>query len=322
MNFILSVCIFVASAALLYVCGSKVVDRMVRLSRAFRVREFVLAFFVMAAAASLPNLFVGITSALDGIPELSLGDIFGNNIIALTIGASLAVLFSPKKEIDAKGKTVETTAAFTFVCAILPMVLFLDGNLSRADGLILMIFFVFYARWLMSRHERFSKTLAHDNGHHKGIASHLTEMLKDVFFITINIGFMMLASFGVVYSASFFAEHFGITLALVGLLITGLGNALPEIYFAIISARRGETSLILGGLMGSVIFPTTLVLGLVAFIHPISIEANSAIMTNRIFVLAAATLFYVFTRTSKKISVPEALILMGIYAAFLWRILQ
>ena len=85
--------VFLGCALILYVSGEWVVHGLMRLSRVLHVREFVVAFFVMATAASLPNLFVGITSAMAGIPELSLGDVFGNNLIAMTLAATAGVFF-------------------------------------------------------------------------------------------------------------------------------------------------------------------------------------------------------------------------------------
>ena len=83
--------IVVLSGGLLYMAGEFIVASLLKLSRYFKVTEFVVAFFVMAFAATLPNLFVGITSALQGIPELSFGDIMGNNIIALTLAVAVGI---------------------------------------------------------------------------------------------------------------------------------------------------------------------------------------------------------------------------------------
>ncbi|GAI48829.1 unnamed protein product [marine sediment metagenome] len=87
----------------------------------------------------------------------------------------------------------------------------------------------------------------------------------------MGISFLLLAAEGIVMSASFFAESLNLSIALIGILIVGLGNALPEIYFVIASARKGQTWMILGNLMGSIIVPATLVLGIVALICPIEV---------------------------------------------------
>ena len=149
--------IFIISCVILYFSGEWVVGGLMKIARFLGWREFVVAFFVMAFAASLPNLFIGITSALQQIPELSFGDVAGNNLVAMTLAVALAVLFAKGREITAESRTIQTTSIFTIVAAILPLILILDGTLSRADGIILILLFVFYLSWLFSKKERFTK---------------------------------------------------------------------------------------------------------------------------------------------------------------------
>jgi len=109
------------SGILLYIAGEFIVAALLKLSRYFRVTEFIVAFFVMAFAATLPNLFVGITSALQGIPELSFGDIMGNNMIALTLAVAAGILFAPKRELPLENQTIQDTTFLTSLSAILPL---------------------------------------------------------------------------------------------------------------------------------------------------------------------------------------------------------
>ncbi len=96
----------------------------------------------------------------------------------------------------------------------------------------------------------------------------------------------------------------------------GLGNALPETYFAVISAKKGQTWMILGNLMGSVIVPATLVLGIVALICPIEIIDFSPFAIARFFLIISALFFLFFVRTGRKITRKEALFLLLIYIVF------
>jgi cation:H+ antiporter len=304
MIWLMHISIFCASIWAMRLSSEWLIGGLMRLSKTIGVKEFIVGFFVMAIASSLPNLFVGITSASRGIPELSLGDVFGNNFVAMTLAVFFAIWFAKKKEIGTGGKTVQTTAVFTMVSALLPIILIFDGNLSRTDGVILIGLFFTYVFWLLSKKEMFSKIYTHakheiqsglhhemnsemhsesrhdlhnityPNTHHNTHHNHIItpkirHALRDFFLILTGVGILVGASVGIVFSASFLASSLGVPILIVGLLITGLGNALPEIYFAVASAKRNETQLIIGNLMGSVIFPATLVLGIVALIHPI-----------------------------------------------------
>jgi cation:H+ antiporter len=104
---------------------------------------------------------------------------------------------------------------------------------------------------------------------------------------------------------------------MVGVLIIGVGSALPEIYFAVISARKDEGWMILGNLMGAVIVPATLVLGIIALICPIRIADFSPFLIARIFLIISTLFFFFFIKTDRHLSKKEAFILMGIYIVFI-----
>jgi len=309
----LYILIFIISCTLLYFSGEWVVSGLMRIARFLGWREFVVAFFVMAFAASLPNLFVGVTSALRQIPELSFGDVAGNNLVAMTLAVALAVLFAKGREIPAESQTIQTTSIFTICAAILPLVLILDGSLSRIDGILLMALFVFYLFWLFSKKERFTKVY---DEHKIPIVKEFKIFLKNLGKVILGISLLILAAQGIVASAQFFALNFNLPLILIGILIISLGSALPEAYFAIASARRGETRMILGDLMGAVIIPSTLVLGIVALICPIEIADFSPFAIARFFLIISALFFLFFVRTGRKITKKEALFLLGIYIIF------
>ena len=317
MFWFLYIIIFLISCILLYFSGELVVNNLVKISRYLGVKEFIIAFFIMAFAASIPNFILGIDSALKGIPGLSLGDIFGNNLIALTLAVALGVLFSKKKEIPIQNETVRGTAKFTVASAILPLILLSDGILSRMDGLVLVCFFFIYLFWVFSKRNRFSIVHKTPELSLHGHAQEFKEITISLFFVSLGVIFIFLAAQGIIYSASFFAISSGLSLVLVGLLVTGFGNALPEIYFSIISARRGDNFMILGNLMGSIIFPATLVLGTVAIISPIQLLENSPfLLINRIFMITATLFFYLFSRTHNKIVKFEAYALILLYILF------
>lgn len=314
MTWLLSALLFGIAAVLLYFAGELLVSGLLRLSRFFHVEEFVVAFFIMAFAATVPNFFVGITSALAGIPELSYGDVMGNNMVALTIAVALAILFSPQKALSLENKTIRTTTFLTAIAALLPLTLITDGVLSRTDGIVLILFFFLYIVWLFSRRDRFSKiyeqaTVLPDV---QGRKSALTAIIK----VIIGLLTLAVAAQIIVHAAVLVASSLGISLMLIGVLVIGLGGALPELYFTIVSARKGENSMILGNLMGAVIIPATLVLGVVSFISPIYNENLEFPLIGRVFLAAVALFFLYLSRTKNAISQNEGFFLICMYAAF------
>ncbi len=328
----LYILIFIISCFLLFWSGSRLVNGLIKMAKFLGWREFVVAFFIMAVAGSAPNLFVGINSAIHGIPQLSFGEIVGGNVVDLTLAVALAILIGGSA-LPVKSKMVQTSTIFTAIAAVLPLVLILDGNLGRGDGLILLSAFAFYIVWLFSKEERFRKRYINNKNKEekkpvikpelrswKIVEHKIFRQFKGFFkaFGKVIIALLLLlaASEGIVRSAHAFSSALGVSLPVIGILIVGLGNALPETYFAIISARKKRTWMILGNLMGAIIICATFILGIVALICPIEVADFSPFAIARVFLVISALFFLVFVRTDRKITKKEAWFLLLIYVVF------
>ena len=310
---VLEIIVFVFSICILSWLSSRLVSTLTSIAKYLHWREFIIAFFVMAFAASLPNLFVDVNAALRGMPQIAFGDVVGGNLVDLTLVLAIAVLFS-SKSLPAESELVQKSAIFTAAIAVLPILLVWDAKLDRVDGLILLGAFGLYSWWLFSKEERFKKVY---RGRPKDTARSYFSFLLDVVKIIVFLLLLLGTSFCVISSAQFFSVQLGISLSLVGILIVGLGNCFPETYFSVISARKGENWMILGDLMGSVIVCATLVLGVIALISPFEIRDFSPFLITRIFTIIASILFIVFIRTGKKFTKIEGLIFLSVYILFL-----
>ena len=304
--------VFIICCILMFYSGKLLIESLARIARFLEWKEFVVAFFIIAIAGTIPSFFIGITSALRKIPELSFGDIVGGNILDLTVVISSAVLIT--KGISSKTKMIQISSLFTVAAAVLPLFLILDGILGRGDGIILISVFTFYVFWLFSKKERFSKI--YEENDCSGIKEFKT-FIKDIIKTVSGIILLLIAAQGIVFSAHLFAKNFNLPLSFIGMFIIGAGNALPEIYFSIISARKEKTGMILGNLMGSVIVSATLVLGIVALICPIKINDFSSFAIARFFLIISSLFFFFFVKTGRRITKREALFLLGIYFTFI-----
>jgi cation:H+ antiporter len=310
---IFQVIIFFASCFVLSWLSSSLIKTLTNIAKYLKWREFIVAFFVMAFAASLPNLFVDLNAALRGFPEMAFGDIVGGNLVDLTLVMALAVFFSSKKSISTNSKMAQTSAIFTFFMAILPIFLIYDGGIERKDGFILLLAFLVYTFWLFSKEERYKKIYRQKEARTGGFFAFLKNIVKIIVLLVL----LLAASFGVVESAKFFSSSLGISLSLVGVLIVALGNCFPETYFSIVLARKGEGWMVLGDLMGCVIVCTTMVLGIIAIISPFKINNLQPFLIARIFTIIAAAFFVFAVKTDNKISKKEGLLLLLVYIAFL-----
>jgi len=303
--------IFIISFLLLSFSGRWLIESLKRISEFLGWKEFVVAFFITAFSVSLPNFFVGIISALNKVPELSFGDIIGGNVAELALLGGLAALIS-KKGLSANSKTVQGSSIFAIITALLPLLLGADGNISRSDGILLILAFALYTAWLFNKKERFEKIYDEI----KGRVS-VKFVFKTTLIFIISIFLLLVSAQGVVKSARFFADYLKIPLTLVGILIVSFGNSLPDLSFVIQAARKSDDWLLLGDLIGGTIITATLVLGIVSLISPIIITDIPAIVVGRIFLIISALFFIFFIRTEKKITKREGTFLLLIYILFI-----
>jgi cation:H+ antiporter len=301
----------------IYFAGEWLVDGVMRIAGYLGWREFVLSFLIMAFIGSLSSLIVGISSAMRGIPQLSLGETVSGNLIDITLVLALPILLTGKA-IKTDGKTINMTMLFTVGATLFSLLLLFDGVLSRADGVILIFYYFSYFVWLFSKKERFKKHYTQSRLKKKSVTGAFKFFLKGMMKTITGVFLLIIAAQGIVWSCEEIAVACGIPIVLVGLFIVGIGNALPELYFTLRSTKEQDDYMILGNILGAIITPATLVLGIVAIINPIEISHGIDNLTiARIFLFIACLLFLLFCNTGKRISKKEALILVIFYVIFL-----
>ena len=306
-----NILIFIASIFLVMGASEWFIKSLIKIAEALKWREFAVAFFIMAFAVSISNFFVGIFAALGDIPELSWSDVVGGNFINLTLMIGIAALIS-KQGLTAQSRVVQKTLIFSVIITALPLFLLLDRTLSRIDSIILLLGFGFYAWWLFAKEERFRRVYHEDLQKPK---------LKSFFYNSIvfmtALLLLFLGSWGVVRAANNIAIGLNLPLVLIGGLIIGFCNSLPEIIFAVQAAKKGEDWLILGAVMGSIAVASSFVLGIVALVNPIEIVDNTSLFVILgVFLLIALTSFLFTVRSGRKITQKEGILLIGFYIIF------
>jgi len=147
--------LFIISCLVLSYSGTWIVKSLVRIARFLKWKAFVVSSVLMGLSTSLPETFIGITSALHNEPELILGVVVGSNIIALTIVIGIGAMLTGG--LTLKKKIVQKSTLSAILYSLLPFLLIRDGSISRAEGVILLVAFVFYFSQLMSHEKKFTK---------------------------------------------------------------------------------------------------------------------------------------------------------------------
>lgn len=303
--------IFLVSCLVLVKSGAWLVRSLIRIARYLQMTEFVVAFVLMAFATTVPELFVGITSALHGRPELSFGNILGSNIINLTLAVGIGVLVA--KGLKCEGIVIRRKSIYTMIIAFLPLLLMLDGQISRVDGIVLVLALGVYLQRVFYHKERFTKVFA--NAFHRDW-QRFKFFLKDLGVFFLGSVFLLLAAEGIVWSSTLLAQALGVPLMIIGALMVALGTSLPEITFGIKAIAMGHKDMVLGNLLGAVVVNSTLVLGVTVLISPLEIASLSPYLVAIAFIIAAVLFFTLFSRTQQEINKGEAFFLLLIYLTF------
>lgn len=303
--------IFIASCLLLIKSGTWLVHILISIAKDLKLTEFLVAFILMAFATSVPELFVGIMSAIHKQPELSFGNIIGSNIINFTLAVAIGVFVA--KGLKCGGAIIRRTSIYTLIIALLPIILMVDGNLSRIDGIILLLALAVYVQRLFYHRERFTKVFdnALDNG-----TERFKRFLKNFGMFFAGIFLLLLSAEGIVWSSTHLAATFNMPLIIIGTVLVALGTNLPEIVFGVKAITMGHKDMVLGNLLGSVVANSTLVLGITVLIYPLEISDFSPYIIGIVFVVLSALLFTIFSRIGKEITRKEAFVLLLVYISF------
>lgn len=287
------------------------------LARKTELGGFFLTSIVVGLATSLPEILVGITSALEGQPNISLGNVIGSNIADLSLVAGLAAFLGGSLNI--RGKSHTTDFIHAFMAGIAPFILLLDHNLSRVDGFILIALYGFY-NFLILRERNKEMTEQEDGGFIAGLLRKIrrNHTGRNFRYVFLGLAMMLFAADMIVKIGLKISEGIGIPVLLVGLFLVAVGTSLPELAFELKAVRRKESAMFVGNLLGSVVANGTLVIGLTAVIYPIEIRAFSEYTTASLFFIAVCSFFYFFIRSKQRLERWEGFVLLAIYILFIF----
>lgn len=319
-SFVSVIAIFLISLALIKAADAVVVA-VRRLAKITGFSGYAVSAIILALATSLPELFVGLTSAFSAASSLSLGNIVGANIANITLIVGLAGLLGGTVRLKDE-KFLDQELPLALFAGLAPIVLLWDRALSRTDGLILLMLYGLYASGLF--HRGFLAIGRHhqkENELHKlivEIEEDKGHIRRELFRFFASVIVLLVAADFIVKLASGLAVSFGMPLFAIGLLVVSLGTTLPELAFSYEMIKRGQPALLVGNSLGSIIANATFILGLVAVISPVSIPHRREYLLTVIAFLLAIFFFWLFARSGREIARLESGILLLIYVLFVY----
>lgn len=287
-----------------------------RFARETHTGVFAVSAIVLALATSFPELSVAITSGLSGSSGLSFGNVIGANIANLTLVMGGAAVVAGR--VTAHGGQLGREVFVAGIAGILPLLFLFDGNLSRVDGVILIVLWIVYVlHFFKIRFAQIAREFANEGFWHRFLhkrnISHVHG--REILHLIGGIILLLFSAEMVVNLGSILASDAGIPLFLVGALVLALGTTLPEFVFSFRSLFSGQPTMFLANIFGSIIVNSTLIVGIAGLLSPFEVETSKVLFLGGAYG-AIFLLFWFFVRTKHRLERWEAGILLGVYLVF------
>ena len=280
------------------------VDGAAGIADKFGVPQIVIGLTIVAMGTSAPEAAVSITAALKGNADITIGNIVGSNILNILIILGLVSVIIATA---VAATTVKIDIPFMLVITFLLLLLGYTGNeVTRLEGIILLLFFVGYMVYLF--------VMAFKNRTTEEEEQESKPVWKLIIAAIIGLVLIVWGSNVSVDAATKIATELGMSTRFIGLTIVALGTSLPELCTSVAAALKGKSDIAIGNIVGSNIFNILFVVGISAIITPVYFAPNFVIDT--LVAAVAGILLWVAVFKKKLLTRPAGIIMLICYAGY------
>lgn len=300
--------------ALLLVGGDFLVKGAVALAKRFNIPTMVIGLTIVSFGTSAPELIVSLQAALDGHPDIAIGNVIGSNIanIALVLGLTAIVLPIPV----ARG-TLRVDEPVMIAGTLLLWYFMNDTVITRMEGAVLFGMLLLYLFVLM----RGVKTKESEAVLQMEEEEVQMALWKAVVLILGGCVGLVFGSDLLVKGATELALRYGVSEYVIGVTVVAFGTSVPELATSLVAAFKKELDISVGNLVGSNIFNIFSILGVTAIVTPIPV--NPLVLSSDMYWLAAVTvLVYFFSLHKMRIQRWKGFILLAAYMAYVYFVLN
>ncbi|MBP1562790.1 MAG: calcium/sodium antiporter [Oscillospiraceae bacterium] len=308
MNIALDIILLIVGFALLVKGADFFVEGAADLARKLKIPSLVVGLTIVALGTSAPELAVSISASCSGANSMAVSNVLGSNIFNLLFVLGVCALIKP---VGVTKDILKRDYPVSIIVTILFFVFLIFGNdIGRIEAGVFILLMVGYMIWTVK----------------SALKNRTPEQETEKKFNPVKCAlFIVLGAAAIVFGGNFVVDHasnlgaaMGMSETLIGLTICAVGTSLPELVTTIAAARKGETDMAMGNVIGSNIFNVLFILGMSGVISPIEIAATEVTKTliDSGFYIAICLLAYVFCLTAKKITRVEGGILVFLYVGY------
>ncbi len=277
-------------------------------SNRFAIPKFIIGMTIVSFATSLPELIVSIRSALEGYPDLALGNVVGSNIANLGLVLGVVLLFT---RIEVSKSFYQSDWPMMFIASILLWVFIQNGTITAIEGLALVILLVLMLVYLLRLKDK-SDFVADD-------LDTLLSWPKIGLFIVFGSAFLAFGSELLVNGAVQVASQLGVSERIIAITVVSVGTSVPELAASLVAIAKKENAISIGNLLGSNLFNILAVLGITSLIHPLTVVDNTLLDFDIYVMIGIAALLIPLVFLPKRMEMywRDGLVLLAVYVLFI-----
>lgn len=262
---ILNTLFLIIGLTLLFFSSEWLVDNASSIAATYSVKPIIVGLTIVAFGTSAPEFLVSLFASFSGESGLSIGNILGSNVMNIALVLGISAMIKPI-DIAVKGK-INNELFFMVIVSIIFWAMCFDGEIGRLNGLILVVLLAaFLVFSYITAKNNIRESEQHDNSKKNN--------LKNLFFISLGILGLCVGANLVVTNAVTIANYFNISKTFIGISVVAFGTSLPELATSVIAARKGESDIAIGNVIGSNMFNICMVMGFVGLLSPICVETG------------------------------------------------
>lgn len=339
MEIILQIVLLVVGFVLLIKGADIFVGGASKTAEIFRVPKMLIGLTIVAFGTSAPELAVSISALASGSTDMVIGNVIGSCILnVLLILGLTATIFPIEIGKDTIKKELPLMMLISTVLAVLFLDVFLAGGtmneITREDGIIILLFFLIFLYYLVVMAKRSNgkpseaeKVAAEKTTGQKKISAKSAStkkktsagakkgLLLQIVLIVLGLAGLVLGSQMVVDNASAIATALGMSERLIGMTIVALGTSLPELVTSVMAARKHESALAVGNIIGSNIFNICIVLGVPVVMFG-TVTQGSFPLIDLVMLVGSSVLLFFFAKSRHKISRVEGALMLAVFAVY------
>lgn len=267
-----------------------------------KVPSLIIGLTVVSMGTSMPEAAVSISASLSGDNAISLGNVIGSNIFNFLMVVGVSSIILP---IVTDSDVLKRDMPINLGITVALMIMLIDNKFTRLEAIILLVLLASYM-FLLIRSALKNRVEAED--------TKIMSWTKSLIFIVLGIAAIIGGGNLVVNGATKIASNLGMSQTLIGLTIVAIGTSLPELVTSVVAAKKGDSGIAMGNVVGSNIFNILFILGSAGTIKPM--VSNREFFIDAIILIGISIMMLAFAFTKKKTSRIEGAICVLVYVAY------